>query len=132
MTVKEWLSRARGLDKEIDALMTASTQGGEMLDVCMQINGLLEEKNRDIKISTDRLREYINHINNIIDAKCSAGQEIFNAIQRVKDSQCRVLLIQRYINSQTWERIAEDMEYTDVWVRTGLHSRALNEISKVK
>lgn len=132
MTVKEWLSRARGLDKEIDALMTASTQGGEMLDVCMQINGLLEEKNRDIKISTDRLREYINHINNIIDAKCSAVQEILNAIQRVKDSQCRVLLIQRYINSQTWERIAEDMEYTDVWVRTGLHSRALNEISKVK
>ena len=82
MTVKEWLMRAWHIDKEIDA-MTDPDPDGAMV-AYMHI----EEK-----------------IDARIDDLTQVKAEILNAIETVKDSTFRTLLISRHICFKTWEQI---------------------------
>ncbi|NLG92543.1 MAG: sigma-70 family RNA polymerase sigma factor [Clostridiales bacterium] len=56
-------------------------------------------------------------------------KKIEAAIRAVPDAKQRTVLTCRYINGQTWERIAEDLDVSYQWV-CELHSRALKKISE--
>lgn len=50
-------------------------------------------------------------------------------IQSVTDAKQRAVLTRRYINGQTWEQIAVDLNISYQWV-CELHGRALQKISE--
>lgn len=128
MTPKQYLSRARTLDGEINskleqiarlkAQLTRCTQafsgtpgGGphDWTDTVARIVGLEAEINADI--------------NRLIDLK----QEIKAAIEAVDNPTYRQLLELRYLCGMSWQRIADEMHYDrkSVW---RIHGRALNAI----
>ena len=56
--------------------------------------------------------------------------EIFDAINQVKDPRAQVLLGYRYLDGLKWEEICVKMNYTWQWVHK-LHIKALKEIEIV-
>lgn len=69
----------------------------------------------------DTLTKRINELEGI-------RNEITSAIYKVSDSVLQLLLIKRYIESKTWECIADEMFYSSVHVQRSLHPKALAEI----
>lgn len=129
MNTKEWLNRARTLDKEIDALESARVKAMER---CLSITA----KPRDIVVSggvsdqDSRLVAYADlsrQIDEMVDKLCDTKTEILKAIQTVDDGTLRTLLVERYINIKTWEQIAVDMNKSYQWV-CELHGRALEKV----
>lgn len=60
---------------------------------------------------------------------CQA-REIEDVIEQLSDERCRTVLVYRYLNGYTWDKIAERMSYDRsqviVW-----HGRALAEVNKI-
>ena len=62
-----------------------------------------------------------------IDELVAAGENIRRAINRIDDERMRLILTMRYINGDSWEKIAETL-HTDLrWIYR-LHGRALEKI----
>lgn len=136
MTVKEWLNRGYKLDKEINALLEEREK--TFNEACKmsappsdneRVSGTHANSTEEKYI---RYAEYSRMIDSRIDELYAVKQEILTAITAVNNNTYRTLLILRYIRFKTWEQIAEEMNYSDVWVRTKLHSKALHEVSKIK
>lgn len=52
--------------------------------------------------------------------------EIMNAIDAVKDEESRVLLRYKYIQCKGWRGVAAAMNYSEPYVKSELHSKALH------
>lgn len=57
--------------------------------------------------------------------------EIITAVGKVTDSTLKQLLVMRYIDGMTWERIADKLYYSDKYIKTALHIKALQEIERM-
>lgn len=134
MTIKEWLNRAHQLDKEIKALLN---ERNSMFDKATGVN--YDTKNEKVQTSIRNTTEdrFVNYaaysqlIDKRIDKLYAVKLEIISAINKVDDTILRTLLIEKYINFKTWERIASDMNYSYVHVVHNLHPKALNYIAKI-
>ncbi len=132
MTIKEWLNRGYKIDliiKSIErekrrALQRATYSGtgtGERV------------KTSSVNSSEERMSIYASYgerLDKEIQKLCAVKLEIFNFISSLENNTHRQLLMLRYIEYQSWEEIAEEMNYSEKWVRTGLHTAALNEAEK--
>lgn len=134
MTAKEYLNQARYLDREIDA----------KLDHVEKLNSLIykatstltdmpgsptrdhTKRERAIAKVIDLQREIDSEIDRLVDLK----KEINSVIQKIPDEESRLLLELRYINLNTWEDIAAQMDYTVRAVHI-IHGRALTEVEKL-
>lgn len=58
-------------------------------------------------------------------------EDVFNTIQKVKNSVIHELLTRRYLLGQPWEKIAVEMNFDYRWTLR-LHSKALEEVRKIK
>ena len=133
MTVKQWLRRARSINKEVEQLLIAKQEAYERA-----IGGAINMLDDKIQISKgngseNKLINYIEYdflINKRIDELIACKNEILNAINRLDNSQYRALLIAYYINCRTWEEVAQEMKY-DMRHIHRLHGRALKEIGEV-
>ena len=54
--------------------------------------------------------------------------EVLETIDKVTDPNHRQLLFERYIQDKEWKDIADDISYTEEYVRGELHGKALNDI----
>lgn len=126
--VKAWLSRAWKIDKEIDALLEAKRLEYQR---CVATTAMFDG---EVVSSTknphkfDRLAELEAKINRRVDALYMIKAEILNAITAVDNPTYRTLLIERYINFKTWEKIAVDMNYSYVHLVHTLHPCALKAL----
>ena len=131
MTTKDWLNRANGLQREIDEMKETYQRALELAcktvsvpsDVSVQEshqNGT-ERRLVDVAVFSEMISEKISERYKIL-------AEITVAIDRVEDTRLRTLLYARYINRKTWEEVAERLDMSDKWVRTSLHSQALQMI----
>ena len=59
-------------------------------------------------------------------------EKISNTINKVKEPECKTLLIHRYLCGKKWEKVAEDMGYSYVHVVHRLHPKALKKISELE
>lgn len=131
---KKWLSRAEKLDEEINELI--KSQQRALTRATSVTCGIGDEKVQTTqKNSTEgkfiNYASYSEMIDNRIDELYAIKQEILQAINKVDDGMLRTLLIARYINFGTWEHIAETIDVSEKWVRTGLHIRALEKAGEV-
>lgn len=114
MTVKEWLKRARVLDKEVNQLLIAKREAyehavGSGIDTSKeQVQGGGGNGTEDKFI---RVADYELLIDKKIDKLLEIKQEIIEAVNSVENSTYRTLLLAYYVNCKTWEQVAEDMGY---------------------
>ena len=130
MTTKEWLSRARNIDVEINELLKEQQQAFE------SVTGVVPAANGERVQSSggntyeNRLINYAAYSEKIdarIDKLYAVKQEIEAAIEKVTDSTLRAILFMRYIRFYTWEHIAVELNYSYMQV-CRLHGKALLQV----
>lgn len=135
MTVQEWLERGRGLDNDIKQIKEDKENA-----LILACGSSVDYGNEKVQTSsgnaTERKFARYSELSQELDKKMAELErikaEIRTSIDAVDDHLLHALLYARYINMKTWEQIAEDLGYSERWVRTGLHSRALQEMKSKK
>ncbi len=130
MTAKEWLSRARTIDGELEALKEAHEIMVEQLTKATQtLTGDTVQSTKDPH-AFDKLGELAVEIEKATKADHKIKAEVLAAIMKLNNPAHRRLLILRYINGHTFEQIAGKMNYS--WRQTcRIHGRALVEMTEV-
>lgn len=129
MTAKEFLRRARSVDRRVDETeerierLRARLEAGRMSSV----TGMPRGGSSDWTETADRLieleRRYNERVREMVRLKLAAQ----DAIDQVEDARMRELLELRYIDGMTWEAVAERMGYSTRQV-TRLHGYALRMV----
>lgn len=133
MTVKEWLLRARSIDKYIRALRSERETVYERA-TSATARGQSERVQEGGKNGAERLMikyaEYGKLIDEQVDRLIRVKTEIAEAISKMDDYTLAALLLNRYIRFMTWEEIAEEMNYSYMHI-CRLHGKALEKIKDV-
>ena len=134
-TTKEWLNNARKLSDEVEQLKYAKEKAYN--DACRTSIGYGDERVQTSKINSSEQKftiyaEYSSLLSQKIEELEKYQTRVLMAIYLIDNVVLRTLLIARYINCKTWEQIAEDMGYSDKWVKTGLHSKALKALEDIR
>ncbi len=114
MTTHEWLNRAYNVNKEINILLSEQTKIFNQLTSCTaNYSGDKVQTSQDNGIEHKFISyvSYSEKINIRIDELYEVKNEIFEAINEVKNPTLRQLLILRYLQYKTWECIAEELGY---------------------
>ena len=130
MTTKEYLNQykrmmeeVRCLDVEIEELWTQLTSAtsnndgmpkGTVQDRQTKLHAIMADK-----LQTKRSKKQVAE---------EIMAEVLQTIDRVTDPNHRQLLFERYIQDKEWKDIADDISYTEEYVRGELHGKALNDI----
>lgn len=130
MTTKEYLNQykrmmeeVRCLDVEIEELWTQLTSAtssndgmpkGTVQDRQTKLHAIMADK-----LQTKRSKKQVAE---------DIMAEVLQTIDKVTDPNHRQLLFERYIQDKEWKDIAEDISYTEEYVRGELHGKALNDI----
>lgn len=134
MTAKQFLSRARSLDGEIDDLLSSKQS------VIDEVTKVTQNYDADGAQSTknphkfDRLIELESLIDAKVDEQVQAKTEILKVIFRLQDErQRRVLCLYYTVKDEktgrplTWEQVAVELHYS--WKQTRrIHAKALVEV----
>ena len=130
MTTKEYLKQyqkmmkeVRCLDVEIEELWTQLTSATSNNDGMPK--GTVQDRQTKLHaIMADKLQTK--------QGKKQVAEEIMaevlETIDKVTDPNHRQLLFERYIQDKEWKDIADDISYTEEYVRGELHGKALNDI----
>ena len=128
MTTKEWLRRARYIDREISSLLEA-----RQVALARAVSATAAPQKICVKSSggggglPDVYIMLEDKINQRIDELLTAKSEILEVISRVDNATYRQLLTEYYINCKTWEQVAVQMDYG--WRQVmRMHGRALQEV----
>ena len=114
MTKREWLKRARIIDKEIRQLNIARQEAYEMAvstTTNMSREKVLSSKGNATEKKLMTLLEYDLIISEQKDKLLRYKTEILKAINSVDNDLYRTLLTAYYVNCKTWEEVAGELNY---------------------
>lgn len=114
MEIKDWLAQGKTINKEICALKTA-------LDKAMHLPG----KSESCELYKDLLEDKITQLS-------KTNSDIISAIYSIEDNILRTLLIERFINNNTWEIVSYKLGYDFYHVIKRLYPKAIAEIENKK
>lgn len=129
MTAKEFLRRARGIDRRVDEAMErvdrlrAKLEAGRM----SRITGMPRGGGEDWTATADRLIELEQRVNARIRELVRVKQAAMEAIDRVGEARLREVLELYYLDGYSWDQVAERMAMDKRWVFR-LHGKALQRI----
>lgn len=124
MTIKEWFSRARRLDMHINSLLeTRDKLRAGLMSTTPNYGGDIVDGTNDPH-KYDGLVAMEDMIDREIDRLYDIKQEILAVVLQMQDTRYRDVLMKRYVDIDTWEQIAVEMNYTYRRV-TQLHGEAL-------
>jgi DNA-directed RNA polymerase specialized sigma subunit len=131
MTAKEYLQQYRNADREINSKLD---QIRRLRELATKTTSTLNpdkvqssQENKTEKIVA-KIVDMENEVNSEIDKLIELKHEICDSIRKVGNAKQRQVLVLRYINGKTWERIAVDLDISYQWV-CELHGRALISIN---
>ena len=130
MTAKQWLNRARRIDREIRTLEEVIKSTRERLEsVTQSYSGDGAQSTKDPHMF-DRLVELESLVNEKIDEQIQIKTEILEAISQIRDRRQRIVLTEYYLNMKTWEQVAVEINYS--WRQVmNIHGRALQEMQRI-
>lgn len=130
MTAKQWLNRARRIDREIRALEEVISSTRKRLEsVTQSYSGDGAQSSKDPH-KFDRLVELESLVNEKIDEQIQIKTEILEAISQIRDRRQRIVLTEYYLNMKTWEQVAVEINYS--WRQVmNIHGRALQEMQRI-
>ena len=117
------MEEVRCLDVEIEELWTQLTSAtsnndgmpkGTVQDRQTKLHAIMADK-----LQTKRSKKQVAE---------EIMAEVLQTIDKVTDPNHRQLLFERYIQDKEWKDIADDISYTEEYVRGELHGKALNDI----
>ena len=130
ISAKQWLSRARNIDREINALLKVKE------DTYDRILHITQSYTSDVVSGTkdphrfDRIAELESMIDREIDRLVEIKAEIESKIFQLNDGMYREVLRLRYLEGKTFEQISVDLNYS--WRQTcRLHGRALLKMEEL-
>lgn len=129
MTAKEFLRRARGMDRRIDEAtervmrLRARLETGRMA----QISDMPRGGGSDWTDTANALIDLEMQMNARIREMCKLKRLAMEAIEAVEEARYREVLELYYLDGFTWEQVAEQMGYDLRWIYR-LHGRALRKI----
>ena len=112
MNAKQWLSRARFIDREIALLQKTKEETRDNLTKITQSYESDGAQTTKDPHKYDRLVELENEIDQKVDELIATKREILNVIFKVEDRNQRQVLISYYIRMKTLEKIAVEMNYS--------------------
>ena len=129
MTAKDFLRRARSVDRRVDEAtervdrLRAKLEAGRM----SKITGMPRGGSEDWTATADKLIELERRVNARIRELVRVKHLAMDAIDRVDEARLREVLELYYIDGFSWDQVAERMELDKRWVFR-LHGRALQRI----
>lgn len=132
--VKDWLNRARHIDKEIKTLLEEQDRTfAQCTSIVTSMRTVVVRStgNQRHDEALTRMAGYEQQIKELVDKLIATKQEITRAVSKVDNTTYRVLLEMRYLRYETWEKIAVELHYSYRHVVAVLHPRALREIEKI-
>ena len=129
MTAKEFLRRARSVDRRVDEAtervdrLRAKLEAGRM----SKITGMPRGGSEDWTATADKLIELEKRVNARIRELVRVKHLAMDAIDRVDEARLREVLELYYIDGYSWEQVAQLMDLDKRWVFR-LHGRALQRI----
>ena len=130
MTAKQFLSRGRWIEREIQSLMKTRDETKDRLTSITQNYDSDGAQSSKDPHKFDALVELEDKIDRKIDELYRIKNEILDSIFRLNDPRERTILKERYIDMRTWEQIAEEIHLSRMQV-TRIHGYALNSIKDV-
>ena len=130
MTAKQWLGRARDIDREIALLQKTKA---ETRDSLTKITQSYESDGAQVSKDPhkfDRLAELENMIDDKVDELTRTKAEIMQVIFRLEDRRQKMVLISYYIRMKTFEQIAVEMNYSFRQI-TNIRRRGIMEVQKL-
>ena len=129
MTAKEFLRRARGMDRRIDEATERVMRLRSRLETgrMAQISDMPRGGNSDWTDTANALIDLEHTMNARIREMCKVKRLAMEAIEAVEEMRYREVLELYYLDGYTWEKVAEQMGY-DVRHVTRLHGKALLKI----
>lgn len=130
MTAKEYLTRARTLDRELIALERARERTiAQLTNSTQTLTGDTVQSTKDPH-KFDRLGDLAVEIQKRTRELDKVRSEILRTVNRVPDGLCRIVLIERYLNVKSFERVAVDnnISIRNVW---RIHGRALRFVEGI-
>ena len=134
MNAKDFLIRGVNLERRVETLREEIEHYKTMLNKCSVTYSdspkstapsyRLENCTQKIM---DLQTEMCDAMADLVEVSC----EISRAIQKVENYDYQDLLVKRYILGETWEKIAEDMNYSEQHIHR-LHGEVLKKISKMR
>ena len=134
MNKKRWLQRAYFINQEINTLIEekqAAFARACSITVPTDKEHFSSSGDNSTEKKFIRYTEYEIMIDKRIDKLLKIKKQILNAINDINTEKLRILLVKRYLQFKTWERIAIEMNY-DVRQIYRLHQQALKEIKTKK
>lgn len=131
MTAKEYLRQYYNLTKEIEMLdKELADLTAEIETTNINLDGMPKGSNIADKTGTlaAKLADTTLEIMDMRTKAWKKRQEVLQAVRKVKQPAYRELLYRRYIQLQSFERIAVDMDYSYSRVRH-MHGEALLKVS---
>ena len=137
MTAKQYLTRARHLDTEIEVLLKAKQAAYEAVTRITQNYDADNTTGTKDPHKYDRIAELIDIIDRKTDEYVATLEEIVQTIMLVEDDRQRNVLALYYTAKDqktgkplTWEQVAVELHYS--WKQTRrIHGRALIEIDNI-
>lgn len=130
MTAKQWLSRARFIDREIAMLQKTKEETRDNLTKITQSYESDGAQTTKDPHKYDRLVELENEIDQKVDELIDTKREIMNVIFKVEDRNQRQVLISYYIRMMTLEKIAVEMNYSFRQI-VNIRRRGIMEVQKL-
>ena len=130
MTAKQWIGRARYIDREIALLQKTKA---ETRDSLTKITQSYESDGAQVSKDPhkfDRLAELENMIDDKVDELTRTKAEIMQVIFRLEDRRQKMVLISYYIRMKTFEQIAVEMNYSFRQI-TNIRRRGIMEVQKL-
>ena len=130
MTTKQWLSRALRIDGTIYSLMESREKEKQrLLNITQKLDGDPVQSTKDPH-KYDRLVEFNEAIDILIDQQIAIKTEIVNAIGKLEKPLYKKILLLKYIDGMTFPAIAEAVHISQRHVER-LHGRALVEMGGI-
>jgi DNA-directed RNA polymerase specialized sigma subunit len=127
---KQWLGRARSINREIDALLSTKAEArDQLLRITQNYSSDGAQSSKDPH-KYDRLAELEGVIDEKISELMTVKQEILETINKLQDGRQRIVLVGYYVRCRTLEEIAVEMRYSYRNVKRW-HRAGIAEIEKV-
>ena len=126
MTAKEFLRRARSVDRRVDEASERVERQRERLEAgrMSRLTGMPRGGSGDWTQTADRLIELEQVVNQRTRELVRWKLAAIDAIRQVEEPRLAEVLELYYIDGFTWEQVAERMGITERWALI-LHGRAL-------
>lgn len=116
MTVKQWLSRGRWIEREINSLIKTRDETRDRLTKITQSYDSDGAQSTKDPHKFDALLEMEDKLDGMIDNLYQVKNEILAAIEKLEDSRERIALKSYYLDMKTWEEVCVELKYS--WKQT--------------